>query len=151
MRALTVLLMVGVAAMLLTAGCGPKKTDEVTAPPDPAKVVPPETVPVKPLSPLPPPRVELPPPPPKKMDLPPPAKGKTPEKVAPKVEPKKATEPAAAKEQKYTVKAGDSLSSIAKHFYNDANQWKKIADANKDKVKDKDKITVGEVLVIPAK
>ena len=50
----------------------------------------------------------------------------------------------------YTVVSGDSLSKIAKKFYGDANQWKKIFDANTDKIKNPDLIHPGQVLTIPA-
>ena len=50
----------------------------------------------------------------------------------------------------YTVKAGDSLSKIAKQMYGDASQWKKIHQANTDRVKDPDKIQPGWTLNIPA-
>ena len=49
----------------------------------------------------------------------------------------------------YTVKAGDTLSKIAKAHYGDANQYTKIFEANRDKLKDPDKIFPGQVLVIP--
>ena len=49
----------------------------------------------------------------------------------------------------YTVKAGDSLSKIAKAHYGDANQYTRIFEANRDKLKDPDKISPGQVLVIP--
>lgn len=49
----------------------------------------------------------------------------------------------------YTVVAGDSLSKIAKKQYGDANQWKKIFEANRDKIKNPDLIHPGQVLVIP--
>ena len=49
----------------------------------------------------------------------------------------------------YTVKKGDSLSKIAKEMYGDMKQWRKIADANKDKIKNPDLIQPGWVLVIP--
>ena len=61
--------------------------------------------------------------------------------------------PAAAappKEETYTVKAGDTLSKISKHFYGDANRYMKIFDANKGTLKDPDKIQPGQVLKIPA-
>jgi nucleoid-associated protein YgaU len=51
----------------------------------------------------------------------------------------------------YTVKSGDSLSKIAKNFYGDAQQWPKIHDANKDQVKDPNKIQPGWILKIPKK
>jgi len=52
--------------------------------------------------------------------------------------------------QTYTVKAGDSLSKIAKHFYGDANKWKKIHAANADKIPNPDLIHPGLQLTIPA-
>ena len=48
-----------------------------------------------------------------------------------------------------TVKAGDSLSKIAKRELGDGNKWKAIYDANKDKIKDPDLIHPGQVLTIP--
>ena len=50
----------------------------------------------------------------------------------------------------YTVKSGDSLSKIAKAMYGDESQWKKIHQANSDKIKDPDKIQPGWTLNIPA-
>lgn len=49
----------------------------------------------------------------------------------------------------YIVKKGDSLSKIAKEFYGNANQWKKIYEANRDKIKDPNLIQIGWELVIP--
>ena len=52
--------------------------------------------------------------------------------------------------QTYTVKAGDSLSKIAKHFYGDAGKWKKIHAANADKIPNPDLIHPGLQLTIPS-
>ena len=49
----------------------------------------------------------------------------------------------------YTVVKGDSLSKIAKQEYGDANQWRKIFEANKDVIKDPDLIYPGQSLRIP--
>jgi LysM repeat protein len=49
----------------------------------------------------------------------------------------------------YTVKPGDSLSTISKEFYGSANQYMKIFEANKDRLSDPDKIKAGMELVIP--
>ena len=49
----------------------------------------------------------------------------------------------------YTVQKGDTLSKISKQFYGDANAYKKIFDANRDQLKDPDKIQPGQVLRIP--
>jgi Uncharacterized protein containing LysM domain len=60
------------------------------------------------------------------------------------------TAPAAASGgQTYTVKSGDSLSKIAKHFYGDAGKWHRIYDANKDKIKNPDLIHPGQEFTIP--
>ena len=50
----------------------------------------------------------------------------------------------------YTVQAGDSLSKIAKQFYGNAGAYMKIFDANKDQLKDPNKIQIGQVLKIPS-
>jgi nucleoid-associated protein YgaU len=49
----------------------------------------------------------------------------------------------------YVTKAGDSLSKIAKAVYGDADRWQEIFEANKGKIKDPDKISVGLELRIP--
>ncbi len=51
--------------------------------------------------------------------------------------------------QVYEVKAGDNLSKISKQFYGDANEYMRIFYANQDKLKDPDKIQVGQKLNIP--
>jgi nucleoid-associated protein YgaU len=53
-------------------------------------------------------------------------------------------------EQTYTVVSGDSLSKISKHFYGDANQWRRIFEANTDIIKDPDDIYPGQTLKIPS-
>jgi nucleoid-associated protein YgaU len=59
-------------------------------------------------------------------------------------------QPAAAAARKtYTVKSGDTLSKIAGELMGDANGWKKIYEANKDKISDPNKIMPGQELVIP--
>ena len=49
----------------------------------------------------------------------------------------------------YVVKSGDSLSKIAKKTLGSANKWKALWEANKDQVKDPDKIYPGQVLKLP--
>ncbi len=56
---------------------------------------------------------------------------------------------AVAAPRTYTVQKGDTLSKISKEHYGDANKYMKIFDANKDKLKDPDKIQPGQVLTIP--
>ncbi|MFN2454584.1 MAG: LysM peptidoglycan-binding domain-containing protein [Pyrinomonadaceae bacterium] len=50
----------------------------------------------------------------------------------------------------YTVQSGDTLSKISKHFYGDSNEFMRIFYANQDKLKDPDKIQVGQELTIPS-
>ena len=49
----------------------------------------------------------------------------------------------------YTVKSGDTLSKIAKQHLGDANAYMAIFEANRDQLKDPDKIQPGQVLKIP--
>ena len=56
---------------------------------------------------------------------------------------------AAAAPQTHTVKPGDTLSKIAKQYLGDANAYMDIFNANKDQLKDPDKIQPGQVLKIP--
>jgi nucleoid-associated protein YgaU len=58
--------------------------------------------------------------------------------------------PAAPAATEYEIKSGDSLSAIAKRFYGDATQWRKIYDANRDVMgDDPDKIYPGQKITIP--
>jgi nucleoid-associated protein YgaU len=51
--------------------------------------------------------------------------------------------------QRYTVVKGDSLSKIAKRVYGDAQQWRKIYEANRDQIKNPDLIYPGQTFTIP--
>lgn len=51
--------------------------------------------------------------------------------------------------QSYTVKSGDSLSKIAKHFYGDGSKWKLIHEANRDQISNPDLIHPGQEIMIP--
>jgi nucleoid-associated protein YgaU len=57
---------------------------------------------------------------------------------------------ASQKVETYTVKAGDTLSSIAKEKLGSANAYPKIFEANRDQLSDPNKIMPGQVLKIPA-
>ena len=50
----------------------------------------------------------------------------------------------------YTVRTGDTLSSIARHFYRNPADWTWLYQANKSVVHNPDDIYAGEVLKIPA-
>ena len=62
-----------------------------------------------------------------------------------------APKPAAPPPERYTVVAGDSLSKIAKKYYGDASQWRRIFDANRDQIQNPDLIQPGWKLAIPPK
>lgn len=64
--------------------------------------------------------------------------------------PDSSAQPGAAAQRSYTVKSGDTLSAIAKREYGDAAQWKRIFEANRDKIDDPDLIHPGQELKIPA-
>jgi hypothetical protein len=51
----------------------------------------------------------------------------------------------------YTVRSGDTLSTIAKHVYNDQAAWPVIYYANRKQITDANEITAGQVLKVPAK
>jgi len=51
----------------------------------------------------------------------------------------------------YTVRSGDTLSTIAEHVYNDQAAWPVIYYANHKQITDANDITAGQVLKIPAK
>jgi nucleoid-associated protein YgaU len=56
---------------------------------------------------------------------------------------------AAAAAKTYTVKAGDTLSAIAKEHLGSAGAYMKIFDMNKDQLTDPNKIKPGQVLRLP--
>src|SRR5262245_12068595 len=70
-------------------------------------------------------------------------------KVKPGAAPSPQASQPAAHEATYTVKSGDTLSSIAKQFYGDAHEYPEIFNANRDQLSDPDKIKPGQVLKIP--
>ena len=49
----------------------------------------------------------------------------------------------------HVVQKGDTLSSLARKYYNDQKKWKVIWEANKSSIPDKNKLTVGTKLIIP--
>ncbi len=60
-----------------------------------------------------------------------------------------ATGTGSAAAETYTVKAGDTLSKIAKHTLGDANAYVEIFNANRDQLSDPDNIQPGQVLKLP--
>ena len=70
---------------------------------------------------------------------------RSPENVNPSTEEKSANKDVRI----HHVKAGDTLSKIAKKFYNDATLWDLIYQANRDALQSPSGIRVGQTLVIP--
>jgi len=133
MRAsIAVLVVFGMMGMMMVAGCGPKK--EEVLPPEPTEIQPatPPRAPVM-VEPL------LPPPPA------PVARPKTPPSFEPLTP--------AASPNSYTVQKGDGLMAISRKVYGDAGLWKKIYEANKDRIgpAPKYELKIGTVLTIPPK
>jgi nucleoid-associated protein YgaU len=60
-----------------------------------------------------------------------------------------AAPPATAQPMTYTVKAGDTLSKIAKEHLGDASAYMDIFNANKDQLSDPNTIKPGQILTIP--
>ncbi len=58
--------------------------------------------------------------------------------------------PGTSGERSYTVQKGDSLSKIAKREYGDAQQWRRIYQANRDVIDNPDLIYPGQVLRLPS-
>lgn len=81
-----------------------------------------------------------------RVDAPKPAS--TPTVAAPKVEAAPAPAPVAAP-RVHVVAKGDTLSAIAKTYYGKSSLYMKIFEANKNILKDPDKIQVGQKLTIP--
>ena len=58
-------------------------------------------------------------------------------------------EKAESKKTSYTVKEGDTLTSISRKFYKTSKRWKEIRDANEKKIDDPDNLKEGVTLTIP--
>jgi len=56
---------------------------------------------------------------------------------------------AVAEARIYMVQEGDTLASIARKFYGDERQWKRILDANRDRFDAEDRVAAGTELRIP--
>lgn len=57
--------------------------------------------------------------------------------------------PAEAKVEYYTIVSGDTLSGLAKKYYGKAGDYPRIFEANREVIKDPDKIYVGQKIRIP--
>lgn len=70
-------------------------------------------------------------------------------RVVPAAQPVGTSGAVATAERTYTVKAGDTLSKIAKDHLGNASEYMKIFNANRDQLSDPDKIRPGQTLKIP--
>jgi nucleoid-associated protein YgaU len=77
------------------------------------------------------------------------AAGQQSQATAKPAQPVNAPKPAAPAPRDYVIQSGDSLSKIARQFYGNANDWQKIYQANKDKIKDPNMIHPGQKIIIP--
>ncbi len=59
------------------------------------------------------------------------------------------TPPPAGKSLVYRVKGGDTLAGLADRFYGDRQGWKKIYQANRDRLASPDRLQEGQELIIP--
>lgn len=59
------------------------------------------------------------------------------------------TPPAKEKVEYYEIVSGDTLSGVAKKFYGDASAYMRIFEANREVIKDPDKIFIGQKIRIP--
>lgn len=82
------------------------------------------------------------------IDTQPELQAKAEEASTPKSQPKKAA-PKADGKTTYTVKKGDNLSKIAQQFYGSPKKWRRIVEANKDKLGQNQVLKAGMTLVIP--
>lgn len=64
-------------------------------------------------------------------------------------EPPTKTPAISVKTKSYTVQKGDTLSAISAKMYNSSKEVERIIDANRDIIKDKNRIKPGMILVIP--
>ncbi len=110
-------------------------------------------------------RKELPPPLPPPEPTPPPmtepAEAEVPPAVAPAEAPSVSGTPAkplpreqyakkpAHKPRTHVVKSGETLQSISKKYYGDPNKWRRIYEANRQRISDPRKMQVGMKLIIP--
>jgi len=52
---------------------------------------------------------------------------------------------------RYTVRAGDTLASIAADLYGDSKEWTRLYEANEAALSGSNRLTVGQVLVTPGR
>jgi nucleoid-associated protein YgaU len=49
----------------------------------------------------------------------------------------------------HIVRRGDTLSEISQTYYGSSAKWRKIFDANKEAIKNPDRLSLGQKLIIP--
>lgn len=55
----------------------------------------------------------------------------------------------AAEVQSYTIRPGDTLSSIAQQLYGDATEWRLLFEANRDRLASPESLQVGVAIRVP--
>lgn len=73
----------------------------------------------------------------------------TPAPVVAPVQEKKADKPD-PQTKKHLVRTGDNLWKISRKYYGSGSEWKRIYEANKTEIKNKDFLEPGTILTIPA-
>jgi nucleoid-associated protein YgaU len=64
-------------------------------------------------------------------------------------QPKDQYAPAPKSARVHTVQAGETLFSIARQYYGDQRQWRRIYQANKNRLQDPQNVRVGMKLIVP--
>lgn len=130
----------------LVAGCQDQNTNEKVAPEQPARTS--VDIPPAPLTPeVPPPTLAATPPEAEVTQASPAPEAS--ESVAPLPKETHAKKSAARASRTYVVRKGDTLQSIAKKYYGDSTKWRRIYDANRQRIKNPDKVSVGMKLIVP--
>lgn len=91
------------------------------------------------------PRVDVPQPTPR-VDAP---RGETPRTITSGSRPVPAPGSGAPASRSHVVQKGDTLFGLARRFYGNGNQWKRILDANESVLKGREQLKIGTTLVIP--
>lgn len=60
-----------------------------------------------------------------------------------------ASSEASAGGQVHVVQRKETLYALARQYYNDAKQWRRIYEANRERISDPNRISVGMKLIIP--
>lgn len=130
----------------LAAGCGPKTGTTTSAPSQPAGAQPTGPVAPGPAQPGPGPTMTADAQPKGDAGAPP---SKPFEGSAEPLPSDSYASPTPPQPRVHVVQPQETLRSIAQHYYNDGQKWRRIYEANRQRIADPDKIRVGMKLIIP--